>query len=207
MKTFITLLTSFLMILNTSTNKSPEDFEYELSHIIREFKENVIDKDECEDLKRDADDLTDEIEEAINSEDEYTPDELSKLRILKKETEAIEDYISVVGNCGGNSLSIDNFYWANRMVNADIVTVSKNIFCVDVFKLTLGEFVVYLLKNNSQKNYKVKYNWETKSKMQSGSGEMGFANSLGVGVKSIYNNREYPENRNIKVFNITCKEF
>lgn len=107
-----------LIIFSTfsNTKKGVPNFEYQLIEITRNFKEKIMDKDECEKLKREADDLGDEIELAMEMEEEYTPAEMAELKKLKIEAEAMEEYIGSVGNCGNYVPTIANFNLANKRV-------------------------------------------------------------------------------------------
>ena len=84
----ISLITFCLNILNSQ--ETPSDFDYKLSNIVHSFRNEIMNKDECENLKRDTEDLVDEIEEAIAMDDEYTNYEIRELKNLKREAEAVE---------------------------------------------------------------------------------------------------------------------
>ena len=79
------LFTSILLFGFYSLPESPNDFDYKLSDIVRNFKSDIMDKDECENQKRAAGDLADDIEDAIKNVDEYNSDEIIELKQLEKE--------------------------------------------------------------------------------------------------------------------------
>ena len=203
MKTLIFLF-SILLFPNNLEIEKYNNFDSELSWIASELRSNIMDKDECENLQAKTDDLVTEIEDAIEDEDEYTEEDIIKFEKLKKEAEALEDYIAVVGNCGNYSLSMDDFHLANQRIGGDVVSVSKDIYCVDVIMITIGEYVTYLGHNNSRKNFTVAYNWKTSTGMNSGNGTMGLT---GMSVRHIYDNRENPELVDIEVYGVSCVEF
>jgi hypothetical protein len=198
------LIFSILSFGFSSMKETPNDFDSKLSDIVREFKQEIMNKDECEKQKREADGLADDIENAIKMEGEYTTEEVSNLRKLKEEAEAIEEYIAAVGNCGNYIPSIDNLNLANRRVNGKIVNILKDKFCIDVISVTIGEYVAFLGENATTKNYKVVYKWKAQNGMDAGNGTMGLSK---MSVRHIYDNREKPNQKSITVFGIVCKEF
>ena len=96
----ILLITSIFIFNSFVLRESPNDFDYRLSDIVRKFKLEIMDKDECEKQKRAADALSDDINDAIKNTDEYNYDEIIELKKLEKEAEALEEFIAAVGNCG-----------------------------------------------------------------------------------------------------------
>lgn len=203
MKYFI--LTFSVLLLGSSTHmKIPNDFDYELSQIVRKFKEEIMDEDECENQKNEAGDLAEDIEDAIKKEGDYTSDEINTLKKLKKEAQALEGFIAVVGNCGNYIPSLDDFNLANRRVGASVVGISKGVFCVDVISVSIDDYVAYLGENNSLKNYTVSYKWKAPNGMNTGEGTMGLSKKS---VRHIYDNREKPSQKTVSVFGITCTEF
>ncbi len=198
------LFTSILLFVFSILKESPNDFDYKLSDIIRNFKSEIMDKDECEKQKRAADDLLDDIEDAIKNEDNYNFDEIIELKKLENETKALAEFIGVVGKCGNSIISLKNINLANKRVGAKVSSIIKDKYCVDVISVSIGNYVVYLGENNSMKNYTVTYKWNTPNGMYSGNGAMGLSK---LSVRHIYDNREKPSQKNISVFGITCKEF
>jgi hypothetical protein len=79
----ILLVVSTLILGISNIQETPSDFDYKLSDIAREFRNKIMNEGECENLKRDTDDLIDEIEDAIEMEDEYSYDEIIELKKLK----------------------------------------------------------------------------------------------------------------------------
>lgn len=184
--------------------KSPGDFEYKLTNIISKFKSEIMDKSECEKQKIAAENLSDEIKEAIENIEEYNSNHLDELKKLKKEAEALEEFIAAVGHCGSYIPSIENFNLANRRVGASVVNVIKDKYCVDVISVTIGDYTAYLAENNSTKNYTVTYKWKAPNGMNYGNGNMRLSK---LSVRHFYDNREKPSQRHISIFGITCKEF
>jgi hypothetical protein len=198
------LFTSILLFGFSSLKEVPNDFDYKLSDIVRKFKSDIMDKDECEKQKRAAGDLADDIKKAIKNEDEDNSDEIIELKKLEKEANALEEFIASVGNCGNYVPSIQNFNLANRRVGANVATIIKDKYCIDVVSVSIGNYVAYLGENNSSKNYTATCKWKTPNSMNTGNVTMGLP---ALSVRHIYDNREKPIQKNISVFGITCKEF
>jgi len=203
MKSSLLVISIFLFGFS-DLKESPNDFDNRLSDIVRKFKLEIMDKDECEKQKRAADDLSDDIEDAIKNKDEYNSDEIIELKKLKMEAEAVEEFIAAVGNCGNYIPSIKNFNLANKRVGASVSSIIKDRFCVDVITVAIGDYVAYLGENNSAKNYTVTYKWKAPNGLNTGNGTMGLS---GLSVRHIYDNREKPNQKNISFLGITCKEF
>lgn len=198
----LTLIIVFISVLGLlNTKESLEDFDYKLSEIAQNFREKIMDKDECENLKREAEDLVDDIEKA--KDDVYTYEEKKELGRLKKEAEALVDYIASVGDCGNYIPSIKDFNLANQRVRANISYVVKDKYCVDVITVSIGDYVAYLVENNSSKNYTLSYKWKSQNGMSSGNGNMGISKK---GLRHFYNNRDENSQKMIFVLGITCKE-
>lgn len=201
------LLISFFLLFEFSSNKNNiSNFEYELTDIIQKFKQGIMEKSECENQKREAGYLAREIENAIEKEDNYTAVEISNLKTLKNEVEALEDYIAVVGNCGNSLLSLENFNLINSRVQGDVLNLGNQKFCVNITTVKIDNYIVYLAENNTSNNYMVSYKWREKHKngVSSGKGEMGLSQ---MSLRHIYDNRNQPSRKNITVYGVTCKEF
>lgn len=193
---------TFFCLLHLLILESPEDFESKLNDIVAKFKREILDKQECEKYKREADDLVEEIKKSINSGD-YTNEEVSKLNKLKGESEALEEYIAAVGGCANYVPSISDFNLANKRVKGNITQVSLNKFCIDIFSVEIDNYIVYLGVNNTSNNYTVSYNWKSATG-NGGSGTMGLTSKC---VRHIYDNREHTNRKKITISNIKCVPF
>lgn len=195
----------FLLLFNSLSEirKNPNDFDSDLDTIAHKFIENIMDKEECEKQKRNADDLAEEIEKALKNEDDYNNEEKSQLKKLKKEAEALEDYIGTIGDTGNYFLNMNTFYLANGRIGASYFRIGNYNFCVDVVVVEIKDYKVYLFQNNTENNYFVEYNYKV-SNTSKGSGKMGVNNHS---MRNFYNNRENPKFKNVTVLGISCKEF
>lgn len=203
MKT-IFILISVMMLSFSSFKVTPSDFDYKLSEIARKFRIEIMSLDECENLKTLTYYLVDEINDAIEMVEEYSYEEKLELKKLKKEAEALVQFIAVVGDCGNYTPSIDEFNLANKRVNARVSSVIKDKYCVDVILVEIGNYTTFLIKNKSAINYTVSYKYKTRDEMSIGSGKMGLSK---YSVRNILNNREETTKKNISFFEISCKEF
>jgi hypothetical protein len=204
-KTPILVFFIFMLLINFTIQKeSPNDFEYALTNIVTKFKSEIMDKNECENLKYDTKRLIENIENALKKENEYTFEEITQLNLLKNETEALVEFIASVGNCGNYVPSIANFNIANRRVGAKVASLVKNRYCVDIISVSIGNYVAFLAENNSSNNYTVTYKYKGPNSSYSGNGIIGLSKQS---VRHIYDNRDKPKNKYISVLGITCKAF
>ncbi|TLP79237.1 hypothetical protein [Maribacter sp. ACAM166] len=202
MKTLFTLF--FLTFLMPCSGfQSPDDFNRDLSRIVDDFKEAIMDEDECDDLKDKAEDIADDIEELLEDSDDFSPEEISQFKQLKTEAENIEDFIAVVSGVGNAFPKTTDFKEVNRKVRMDIYTLGKYDFCVDVQVAEIGDYRAYLVTNNSGNNVRLKINWKTANGASSGSSEVGM---LGKSIRHILNNRD-DSLENLVIQSITCTKF
>lgn len=138
---FTFLLASLLMLSISPIKMDPGDFDTELSYIARKFKAEIMDEDVCEKQLRAVSDLLDEIEDAIEEEDEYSAAEILEFKKLKKEAAALEDFMGIVSGLGMYTSSIEDFHLGNRRVGASVARVVSGKYCVDVISVTIGEHV------------------------------------------------------------------
>lgn len=200
MKILFTLFT-VLLFNPSASDKTYNDFDYDLSRIANDFRRDIMNKSRCEDLKRKADYLSDDIQKYLNEEDidQYEKD---KLRQLKKETEAVEEYIGSVGNCGTYFPKMDDLILANYRINGSILTQLNNKFCVDVITVSINDYVATLAYNKTSANYSIAYKWKLPSGMSSGNGSMGLSSKT---VRHMYDNRDKPQAKKIVIVSLNCR--
>ncbi len=180
---------------------SSTDFDVQLNAVVTDFKLNIFDATKCEAASKRASDISDAIEEAMN-EDGVDKSERKKLEGLKKEAEALADYILAVGGINDGFETVEKMNLANSRVNGDISPVQKGDFCVDIISVTVGEYICYLAENNSSKIISVNFKWKGPSGTKSGSGTIKvFANS----VHAMYNNRNDKEVNKVTFMGLNCK--
>jgi len=171
---------------------------------VKEFRIKVLEKEECERLVEDASRLVEEIGKALTLNTDYNENDLIALRKLKKETEAVEIFITIIGSTRNNNLSNKDFELANQRVKSDVSYNVKDDFCIAVLKVTVGDYVTYLAHNKSSKNYTIYYKWNSDIGKTFGNGNMGLTK---FSMRHLTDNRDNTEQSNITVTEITCKEF
>lgn len=202
MKIFLLLL---LFIPIKEIKKSPYDFENELTYVVKNFKENIMDEYECRKLMNSASAISDEIEEELENSNRYSSYEISQLRELKIKADAIQSYIGGVGSCASAMFpTFKEFEIANQMIYGSVSYVSQGKFCVDFITVTIGNYVVYMAKNNSTTNYTLKYNWKNSTGTSKGNGTMGLPDKT---IRSIFNNRKNQTQKRITIVGVTCTPF
>ncbi|MCF8321785.1 MAG: hypothetical protein K9I26_01420 [Flavobacterium sp.] len=200
MKLYI-LISAFILLSFTKENKNSNDFDFQLSRIVSEFRENIMDKKMCEDLKRKAYNLSSDIQNSID-ENSNSSNEVNKLKQLKKEVDAVEEFIGTVGNGGNNMfVKMDLIYLANNRINSSMSTNVKDKFCVEILTITLNEYVAKMMYNKSSNDYTVTYKWKLSNATSIGNGTMGIPMQT---IRHMYDNREKPAQKNIMVTNVTC---
>jgi hypothetical protein len=200
----IMFLVSILIFDNNIKKDINEDYENKLSEIVSVFKSEIMDKNECYRQKRAVANLVEEIELEISKNEEYNPNEILELKKIKNEAKAIEQFIAVVGDCGGQFQNLNSFYIANRRIDGDVSIYSKQKNCVDFFSVTIGNYIAYLVENNSSKNYRITYQWKIENDLNMGNGDVGLSSS---NIRHIYNNRGKVSKKNISISRVFCKEF
>jgi hypothetical protein len=200
MKHLLILLTlpflSFISPKETST-----DFDTQLTAVATDFKTNIFDQQKTEAANKKAADISDAITDALN-EDGIAKAEIKKLEGLKKDAEALEDYISSVGDLSGGFATIEKLNLANARVNGNISSVQKGDFCTDIISVSIGDYICYLAENNSSKIISVNYKWKGPDGTKSGSGTVQvFANS----IHTMYSNRKDKDTKEVKFMGLVCK--
>lgn len=199
MKIFFLL---FLFIPLKEIKKSPSDFENELTYIVKNFKEDIMDEYKCNRLMNDAGSISDKIEYELDDSSKYSSYEISQLRELKTKADALQSYIGGVGGCASAMFpSFKEFEIANQMVGGSVTYVNQRKFCVDFISVSIGNYVVYLAKNITSTNYMVKYNWKNSTGTSKGNGTMGLPEKT---IRSIYNNRSNQAKNRITILGVTC---
>lgn len=202
MKTLITLF--FLSFLIPCAGfQSPDDFNRDLSRIVGDFKDVIMDEDECDDLKDKAQNIADDIEELLEKSEGFSSEEISQFKQLKTEAKNIEDFITVVAGVGNAFPKLTDFKEVNEKVGAQIFRLSQYEFCVDVLVIEIDEYIAYLVGNNSTKNVRLTINWKADNGSRSGKSEVGMVSNS---IRHILNNRD-DSLENLIIQNITCIEF
>jgi hypothetical protein len=204
MKTFLSLalLLCLPFFFLTSFTTSADDFDAQLNGVVADFKQNIFDQQKCEAASQKAGSISDAIEDALN-EDGVDKGERKKLEGLKKEAEALEEYILAVSDVNAGFETVEKMNLANARVHGDISAEQKGDFCTDIISVSIGDFICYLAENNGSKIISVNYKWKGPDGTKSGSGTVSvFANS----VHPMYNNRKDKEVKKVTFMGLVCKE-
>ncbi|MGL4598621.1 MAG: hypothetical protein ACRCYO_13980 [Bacteroidia bacterium] len=178
------------------------DFDKQLNDVVAEFKTNVMDQQKSQATAQKAADLAERISDAMN-EDGVSKTDRKKLDELKKETEAIEAFITAVGDSEGGFATAEKMNLANNRIRSEMNSVQKGDFCAGVMEIIIGDFSCYLAENSGKEITAVTYRWKGPNGTKSGSGTVNvFASS----VHPMYNNRKDPETKKITVMSMSCKE-
>ena len=202
MKTFI--ISSVIVFFGWfHLNDTPSSYESKLSNIASDFREKIMEKDDCKNLMYDASRVADDIDDELKKED-YSASEISQFKEVKRKAEALESYIGSVGGCSNTFPTVEEFNLANRIVGGSVSNLVQAKFCVDFISVSIDKYKVYLGENNSNSNYTVSYSWKAPDGLNSGKGTMGLS---AKNIRHIYDNREKPNQKKISIFGVTCKPF
>ncbi len=185
------------------TSSSPSDFELKLSYIARDFRDNIMDEDNCKHLMNDASRISSDIEEELKN-NEYSATEIAEFKKVKKKAEALEAYIGAIGGSTNAMPTISEFNYANSLVRGDVAIVFQGKFCIDIISVKIDNFTAYLGENNSISNYSVSYKWKAPDGISKGNGTMGLPKKT---VRHIYDNRDKPMRKSIIIYEVTCTTF
>lgn len=188
-----------------SIKETPSDFDSKISDIVSSFRQNIFNKSKCEQLRNEAEYVADEIEKALEDDDEeYSIEEKRELRTYKKEADALDGYIGAVGNSGNFIPRIADIRLANERVQGIVSGIPNNTFCIDIITISIGNYICYLAENNSTNGYRVNYKYKIPKSLNTGSGSFGVS---AQSVRHIYDNREKPSQKKVTFYGITCTTF
>lgn len=195
------LLSLPLLLAFTPITEYPSDFDTQLTSVTTDFKTNIFDQEKCEAANKKAIEISEAITDSLN-EGGLDKSSIKKLEALKKEAEALADYISAVGELSGGFATIEKLNLANDRVKGEISNVQKGDFCMDIISVTIGDYICYLAENTGSKMISVNYKWKGPGGTKSGSGTVQvFANS----VRALYSNRNDKVTKELKFMGLVCK--
>jgi hypothetical protein len=197
----LTLVLCFPLLSFITLKDSATDYDKQINDVVADFKLNIFDQQKCQAASQKAAGIADNISDAIN-EGDLSKADLKKLEDLKKDAEAVEDYIMAVGNLDGGFETVEKFNLANNRVKGDIGSVSNGKFCVDIISVSIGDFICYLAENNNDKITSVNYSWKSPAGAKSDSGTITvFAHSIGA----MYSNRKDPKTNTVEFMGLVCR--
>jgi hypothetical protein len=200
------LLTIFLFIpflFQLGTSDSPSYFDNKLNSIASRISSVIMKPNDCNNLSNELESLIDDIDEAKNNKDEYTKTEITELKKLLDDAEALHNFFTMVVRGENGTLDLSDLYLANKRVGATISTVSTGKFCVDVITISIGNHITYLLQNKTTSDYNLTYKYKLKNGLEIGSGRMTVVQKA---ARPIYHNTAKPLQKSIIVYGVICKE-
>jgi hypothetical protein len=202
MRLLIPLL--FIIIFNNASAQNYLSvYDAGLTRIVSSFKENIKNKTECEDLKREAYFLQTNIEKSIEN-DNLDLKEKKQLESLLKEVESLQEFIGTIANAGNNMfVDMKHILIANERINASIAKISNYNFCIDIYQVTLNGFSSTIAYNYTSNNYSISYKWKSPNGSANGSGTMGLPSKS---MRHILDNRDHKNYNTIKISSIICKD-
>lgn len=207
MSCFFALILTLLIFQNKNVLvNSHSDFERDLNSIVDCFKQSVNNEDDCENCWHDSESLIDAIEEAIDDlPDDATATERKELQSLMKKAQTLEDFICAVGGLRSSFISKSDFYIANQLIDADVVVLYENKFCVDFVEVRIDDYSCILAESHQQGSFTLNYFWKQKiGSPERGSGNMGMMlNSF----RPLRNSRDTNIKNGIIIYDVTCTPF
>lgn len=199
----------FLIVLCSSFSwnkpKTITDYESDLSSIAYKFKNNIMDEDICKSVSSTASTLVRTIEDDISDNGKsYSAEDLQKLKKQLIEAEALEEYITCVGDVGSGFPTVEQFTIANKRIGASITATSTDKFCIDFVKVSIGTYSVYLAYNKTAKNYKFDYKWACNTGTNYGNGNAAVMKNS---YRNTINNRDTQKITAVYFSSVACTEF
>jgi hypothetical protein len=186
---------SFVKMKDSST-----DFDGKLDKLVTSFKQNIFNKQKCDSCSAAAKNIASDIQDVLD-DGGMEKSEIKKMEALKKEADALENYISAVGDLDGGFSTVADLNLANTRVQGNISNETGK-FCTDIISVTIGDYICYLAENNTSKIISVNYRWKDESGTNSSSGTVKvFANS----IRAMYSNREKPKVNKVEFLGLNCK--
>ncbi len=163
-----------------------------------------MDESKIDELKYEIAKLNNELDLEIRKVSQYSSSDILSLRNLKKETEALAQFVGIDSENRNYIPFTEQLFLANQRIGATIAYVSKDKHCVDIISINIGTYIAYVAENKSTRNYTVSYKWSSADGSTSADGFMGLPSSR---VRHIYNNRTNPIQRTIIFSELNCVEF
>ncbi|WP_439880721.1 hypothetical protein ACSX1A_16380 [Pontibacter sp. MBLB2868] len=198
MKIYLLLIISATMLVSSNPKSDRvSDLEYELQSLTQSFAANA-NKEDCEYFFRKIDSLNDDIEEAIDEEEE----DLMALNRLQKKADAFYEFAATLTRCKGTSNEVDipNFNTFIKETGLSPVFIKKND-CVSIYRVSInGFYTFYAVNPRKAKMVKVtikkgdKYNSSTST------------NSFGMMCNSVEGFNQGETQGKFSTMTITCSE-
>lgn len=191
MKTVILLASVFLLsYVPLLANPNTIQFDIQLNEFVVAFKNEILDLTACEKIRNEIKDLVLDIERESLQESKYESEDIIALKQLKKDGDALERFIGVLGNCGHYYLTIEMFELANIRFKGTYQIILQNDNNLNVIAYNIEGYQFLFFENNSEVQYRVHYKWKEIDGFKSGDGTLGILKSS---ITNIIDNRFNPE--------------
>ena len=201
--TRLLIILVFLIPGNSAKNKLKE-FNVNLDSIVEEFKMNIMARDHCMRLKRDASVLAREVKKYVKATPDLNADMKEEFLEIAKKGTALKVYISCLRDTGMYITSLKQFNYANSFIYGDLEYMHKAQYCTEVLILNIDEFVAYIVKNPESKGFMIRYSWKKPHEIGGGTITLPVYEES---VQILFDNQMHPERTEVELFNIICTPF
>lgn len=193
---------SLIFFLSFSVNifsqkHSIESYKSSLNSISYNFKDNVKVEDEWEDEERKIDYLIEDAEEDLKSGSGLTFSEMNELRVIKKYLRAFQVVGESINPSNDSHFNKRSLKYVQEMVGGISLEFQFSDINVDVYKLRIDDYYVYLFYYSDGKYTMRTIGWKLLNEMHCGS-IMGKLTVLSGVYKQFWNNSECLGKSNFK---------
>lgn len=201
---FILFVACVFILTHTHAKTNPKQFDTTLNQIAEAFKEGILDYNECERLRNVTKDLVLDIEREVLQPSKYSTADMEELKQLKKDGDALERFMGVLGNCGHYYLTIEMFELANKRLKGTTQALMKNENCLQVIAYNIAGYQYLFFENTTEVQYKITYRWKEIDGFRYGDGD-GSLGILKSSITNIIDNRFNPQSK-FFLYDMVCKE-
>lgn len=118
-----------------------------LEGIAEKVPAQIHEKGDCDELIRDLDDLSDDLEEALKDTHEMHPEDFKNLKTALRYADVLENFLRAVGNSSYITwyLKESDIRLAKELVNFELAQVHSGKFCVNIYELSMGAYTCLLV--------------------------------------------------------------
>lgn len=197
MKFFSLIFFLSFSVIIFSQKHSIESYKSSLNSISYNFKDNVKVEDEWEDEERKIDYLIEDAEEDLKSGSGLTFAEMNELRVIKKYLRAFQVVGESINPSNDSHFNKRSLKYVQEMVGGISLEYQFSDINVDVYKLRIDDYYVYLFYYSDGKYTMRTIGWKLLNEMHCGS-IMGKLTVLSGVYKQFWNNSECLGKSNFK---------
>jgi hypothetical protein len=126
----------------------------EMDRLISVVPNHIGNKEHCDKLVRDLDDLSDDIEDNIKKDDDLSSDDIKNLKAILASAEAVEDFVRAVGNSsyGTGFLKEKQLRLVRELLNFSMTEMFTGKFCVNIYQVTIGGYKSLIVTKTGSNN-------------------------------------------------------